>query len=73
MVFSAPELKAQVGFSDCLSVCNFFAFLNSSPEPLGKHLNQNWHKSFRGRGIQMKGNTSARENNSEKLKLLSSS
>ena len=48
-VFSSPELKAQVSFSDhlssvcpsvclsvCLSVCKLFTFSTSSPEPLGQ-------------------------------------
>ena len=35
--FSSPKLKAQVSFSDRLSsVCHLFAFLYSSPEPLGQ-------------------------------------
>ena len=41
MVFSSPELKAQVSYSDhrlsvCLSVCKLFTFSTSSPEPLGQ-------------------------------------
>ena len=45
-LFSSPELKAQVSFSDrlssvvclsvCLSVCKLFLFSTSSPEPLGQ-------------------------------------
>ena len=49
-IFSSPELKAQVSFSDhlssvvclsvrpsvCLSVCKLFTFSFSSPEPLGQ-------------------------------------
>ena len=48
-VFSSPELKAQVSFSDnlpsvrpsvclsvCLSVCKLFTFSPSSPEPLSQ-------------------------------------
>ena len=44
IIFSSPELKAQVSFSDhlssvlclsvCLSVCKLFTFSSSSPEPL---------------------------------------
>ena len=35
-VFSSPELKAQVSFSDHLlsSACKLFTYLSSSPEPL---------------------------------------
>ena len=42
LVFSSPELKAQVSFSDhlssvfYLSVCKLFTFSSSSPEPLGQ-------------------------------------
>ena len=50
IVFSSPELKAQVSFSDhlssvvclsvcpsvCPSVCKLFTFSSSSPEPLGQ-------------------------------------
>ena len=41
-IFSSPELKAQVSFSDrlssvvCPSVCKLFLFSTSSPEPLGQ-------------------------------------
>ena len=48
-IFSSPELKAQVSFSDrpssvcpfvclsvCPSVCKLFTFSSSSPEPLGQ-------------------------------------
>ena len=61
-VFSSPELKAQVSFSDhlssvrpsvCpsvrLSVCKLFTFSSSSPEPLGQ-FQQTWHKVSLGEG-----------------------
>ena len=41
-IFSSPELKAQVSFSDhlrpsvCPSVCKLFTFSSYSPEPLGQ-------------------------------------
>ena len=66
IVFSSPELKAQVSYSDhpsvvflsvCLSVrpsvCNLFTFSSSSPDPLG-HFQPNLAQSILGsRGIQV--------------------
>ena len=70
LVFSSPELKAQVSFSDrlssvvCLSVrpsvCKLFTFSSSSPEPLGQ-FQPNLAQSIPGwRGfkfVKMKGHT----------------
>ena len=49
-VFSSPGLKAQVSFSDhlsvCPSVCKLFTFSSSCPEPLG-HFQPNLAQSIR--------------------------
>ena len=45
--------------SVCLSVCNIFSFLTSSPEPDWANFNKTWHKAFLGEGnmkfVQKKG------------------
>ena len=62
-IYSSPELKAHVSFSDrlssvvclpvclsvCLSVCKLFLFSTSSQEPLGQFY-QTWHKAWLGKG-----------------------
>ena len=58
-IFSSPELKAQVSFSDhllsgvclslCLSVCKLFTFSTSSPDHWA-NFNQTWHKASLGEG-----------------------
>ena len=62
-IFSSPELKAQVIFSDhpssvCPSVCKLFTLSSSSPEPLVQ-FQPNFAQSILGsRGfkfVQMKG------------------
>ena len=61
VIFSPPELKAQVRFSDRLlsiarpSVCKLFTFSSFSPEPLGQ-FQEIWHKASLGEGDQVYSN-----------------
>ena len=56
-VFSSPGLKAQMSFSDhlsvCPSVCKLFTFSSSCPEPLG-HFQSNLAQSIRFNFFYMK-------------------
>ena len=57
-VFSSPELKVEVSFSDCLSVRKLFTFSSSSPEPLSQfqpNLAQSIFGWRRFKFVQMKG------------------
>ena len=49
MIFSSPELKAQVRFSDCLSSVVCLALLIT----LVTNFDQTWHEASLGEGIQV--------------------